>query len=156
MTAEEQIMEIFKEIIDDESFLAEIRSEFIPFYLNLPYIHIDSEIRRDNVLFAFVFWFLAEIQYYKEGTYRDAWSKRKEIGVFFQAARKFDRLENMMLNGAKDEVGESLVDTVADLANYAILWLTFILRERPEDFSKWVKENVQNNLFKMKFLFDSH
>lgn len=95
-------------------------------------------IRRDNALMHAVLAPLLHMQYRKEGTYGDSWAKRGEIGVFFNISRKFDRLEHIVLNGARDEVGESDIDTVADLANYALLWLTYIARERPDQFKDWL------------------
>lgn len=119
--------------ISEEAF-----ESFFNLYSSMPYYSEDMEIRRDNILFVFVFVFMAKIQYAKEGTYGNSWEKRKEVGVFMNMARKFDRLENMIIDGAKDEVGESKVDTVADEGNYATLWMTYILRENPEEFNKWM------------------
>lgn len=99
---------------------------------------IGAEARRDNVLLHVAIAPLLKLQYHKEGAYGDSWAKRGELEVFFNISRKFDRLENIMLNGALDEVDESYVDTVADLANYGLLWLTFIAREKPELFTNWV------------------
>ncbi len=110
-------------------------------YINMPYTFPGMELRDDNLLMVTVFPFLAEIQYKKEGSYGRSWCKRGELDVFFNTARKFDRIENIMLNGAKDEVGESTIDTVGDMANYGQLWMTYYLRNHKEAFFAWAKAN---------------
>jgi len=110
-------------------------------YVNLPYTHPEMELRDDNLLMVAVFPFLAEIQYKKEGAYGRSWCKRGEPDIFFNTARKFDRIENIVLNGARDEVGESTIDTVGDMANYSQLWMTYYLRENTTAFLDWAKAN---------------
>jgi hypothetical protein len=110
-------------------------------YVNLPYVDPDMDVRDDNLLFVAVFPFLAEIQYTKEGGYGRSWCKRGEMDVFFNTARKFDRIENIMLNGGKDEVGEATIDTVGDMTNYGFLWMTYYLREHTTIFLEWAKNN---------------
>jgi len=101
----------------------------------------ENELREDNLLMTAVFVVLSQLQYSKEGTYGRSWCKRGELDVFFNLARKFDRLENMMINEAKDEVGEPLIDTVGDEANYGLLWMTLFLRKHPKVFLEWIKNN---------------
>jgi hypothetical protein len=113
----------------------------VDIYMNLPYVDPDMDIRDDNLLFVTVFPFLAEIQYTKEGGYGRSWCKRGEMDVFFNTARKFDRIENIMLNNGKDEVGEATIDTVGDMANYGMLWMTYYLRVNTEAFITWAKNN---------------
>jgi hypothetical protein len=108
-------------------------------FLTLPQALLARRV--DNMLLVPVFLVLSSLQYSKEGTYGRSWCKRGEMDIFFNLARKFDRLENMMINGAKDEVGEGKIDTVGDNANYGLLWMTHFLREKPEEFTKWVNDN---------------
>jgi hypothetical protein len=117
----------------------------VDFYMSLPYLDFDAPIREDNVLVAITLPFILGLQYKKEGAYGRSWCKRGELDTFFNTARKFDRIENMMLNGAKDEVGEGKVDTVGDMASYGLLWMTFILREHPNEFFSWLNKNVLSN-----------
>lgn len=135
MSLKERIKDCLKQYtsISDEGF-----EDFYKLYSSMPYFSEDMDFRRDNVLLVFVFVFMAKIQYAKEGTYGNSWEKRKEVGVFMNMARKFDRLENMIIDGKQDEVGESKVDTVADEGVYSVLWLTYILRESPEEFKQWM------------------
>lgn len=135
----EKIREILSNYVEisDKGF-----ENFYAFYSKLPYFSENMAVRRDNVLLVYVFMVLSNVQYKKEGTYGNSWEKRGELEVFFNVARKFDRLENIMLKGATDEVGESHADTVADLANYGLLWMTYILREKPELFFNWLENNL--------------
>ena len=98
-----------------------------------------DDVREDNALLTLAFICLSDLQYRKEGSYGRSWSKRGETDVFFNTARKFDRLENMVLYGSHDEVGEGRIDTVGDLANYSLLWMTYFIRETPSEFKKWVE-----------------
>lgn len=114
----------------------------ISIHFELPQMGIDeNEVREDNLLMTAVFVVLSQLQYSKEGTYGRSWCKRGELDVFFNLARKFDRLENMMINGSKDEVGEPMIDTVGDEANYGLLWMTLFLRKHPKVFLDWIKNN---------------
>jgi hypothetical protein len=101
-----------------------------------------GELREDNALMTLAFVSLSHLQYSKEGSYGRSWCKRGEQDIFFNMARKFDRLENMTLHSKDDEVGESKVDTVGDEANYGMLWVTYILRNNPADFVKWLQGNT--------------
>jgi len=126
----------------DPQLVADITvDELVEVYAKLPYVHPEMELREDNLLMTTVFVYLSEIQYKKEGTYGRSFCKRGEMDIFFNMARKFDRLENMMLHDKKDEVGEGKTDTVGDEANYGMLWMTYILREKPELFKNWLKNN---------------
>jgi hypothetical protein len=102
-----------------------------------------EEIREDNLLLTVAFVVLSKLQYSKEGTYGRSWCKRGQTDTFFNLARKFDRLENIVINGAKDEVGESTVDTVGDLANYGLLWVTLFMRKDFDAFNQWLKNNLK-------------
>lgn len=141
---EEKIKEIrerYREILPEE-----ISTKFIdkcvevytslPMFSN-PYLF---NLRDDSLLFVASFVILSELQYKKEGTYGRSWNKRNdEREIFFNLARKFDRLENMVLKDNVDEVGEGRIDTVGDSANYGNLWMTYYIREYPDEFLKWAK-----------------
>lgn len=138
----ERVVQVFRDVQGDKEIfdLDEIYRGFIPFYWALPYTKKDGDVRRDNVLMCYIFWKLAGIQYAKEGAYGSSYAKRGELEVFFNVSRKFDRLENIMLNGSKDEVGESKLDTIGDLANYGLLWLVYLLRTKPKEVMKFLKD----------------
>lgn len=138
----EKVLQVFRDVQGNKEIfdLDEIERDFIPFYWALPYTKEDADVRRDNVLMCYIFWKLAGIQYAKEGAYGSSYAKRGELEVFFNVSRKFDRLENIMLSGAKDEVGESKLDTIGDLANYGLLWLVYLLRTKPEEVIKFLKD----------------
>lgn len=115
---------------------------FARVYSALPHTHKNIKLPNDNIYLVPVFVALAKLQYDKELGYGSSWCKRGELDVFFNTARKFDRIENIMLGKGKDAVGEPKIDTVGDLANYSYLWMTYLLRHAPEDFVKWFKNNV--------------
>lgn len=116
----------------------DLLNTIVKIHFTLPQMDVglSNEIREDNLLMTAVFVVLSQLQYSKEGTYGRSWCKRGEMDVFFNLARKFDRLENMMLNEAKDEVGEPLIDTVGDEANYGLLWMTLFLRKHPKEIGR--------------------
>lgn len=110
-------------------------------YVGQSYIDVNIPLREDNLLAFVAFHLLLKVQYKKEGTYGRSWCRRGELDVFFNLARKFDRLENIILKGAKDEVGEATIDTVGDLTNYGVLWMTYFIRNYPTEFHKWAESN---------------
>lgn len=86
---------------------------------------------------------LQHIHETKSATYGDSWKKRGELAsVFGNVARKFDRISNIAsdpeawakaISGATNEMVE---ETVLDLAVYSVLWCTFLMEERPENFHR--------------------
>jgi hypothetical protein len=110
-------------------------------YCALPYTKPGMKLCDDNILFVTVFPFLAEIQYKKEQGYGRSWCKRGEMDIFFNTARKFDRIENIVLGTGQDQVGEATIDTVGDMANYTMLWMTYYLRVNTDVFLSWAKNN---------------
>ncbi|MNW28080.1 hypothetical protein D3C74_48920 [compost metagenome] len=124
-----------------ESFPYHVSADYvkyaIDFYMTLPFVDYNQPVREDNVLVTALLPYILHLQYKKEGAYGRSWCKRGEMDTFFNTARKFDRIENMMLNGAKDEVGEGKVDTVGDMASYGLLWMTLLARIEPDDFISW-------------------
>lgn len=133
---ETKIHEVLKEATQGRITEEELE-EFLGFYKKLPYV---ENVQRDHVLMVFAFYALSKLQYKKEQTYGNSWEKRGEMGVFFNVARKFDRVESMTLYEAKDAVGESKMDTIGDLAVYSLLWLTYSLRKDPEEFYSWLSQ----------------
>lgn len=122
--------------------LREHADTFAKVYASLPHTNEDIELPNDNIYLVPVFVALSSLQYDKELGYGSSWCKRGELDVFFNTARKFDRIENIMLGKGKDAVGEPKIDTVGDLANYSYLWMTYLLRHNSKDFVKWFKNNV--------------
>jgi len=84
---------------------------------------------------------LAELQDKKDKVYGGSWQKYGEkSSIFPNLARKFDRLENIIVNEA-DAGDESMVDTIADLATYALLWMTYIMHNQPEKYEEWCESH---------------
>ncbi|GLI90895.1 hypothetical protein ACSHUI_00050 [Bacillus subtilis] len=140
-TVEQKIKEILEEATGFKEAgvtLNEARVEkFIEMFKLMPYYSPDMEVRRDNVLFLFAMMDLANLQYRKEGTYGNSWERRKTHSIFANVARKFDRVETMVIDNKADEVGESLLDTVGDFTTYGGLWVTYLMRQNPEEYAKW-------------------
>lgn len=85
---------------------------------------------------------LAKLQEMKDKSYGGSWQKYGEkSSVFPNVARKFDRIANIMVNDV-DPGDEPIVDTVADLATYSLLWLTYIMEHRPQQWIEWVADNI--------------
>lgn len=135
------------------------------------------ESRPDNDKLAPIVTLLMAIQYDKEGFYGSSWKGKGEYrGIMANIDRKYDRLDKMThdeIEGAiptlglledhlvkdrftKEQVGESKVDAVADLANYCLLYLTYIKENYPNVFQVWVDKNVPQYLAdKIPFISDT-
>lgn len=142
VTKQQVIVKALEEIYEKYNVPADIRALAIETHVTLH--GYEKVVREDNALMTVAFVVLSKLQHSKEGSYGRSWSKRGQLDIFFNTARKFDRIENIMLNGGKDEVGETVLDTVGDLANYGLLWTTLFIREDPETFKNWVEENLKN------------
>lgn len=144
------------------------QSEFSPELEELAHSMVkwmDGQLPRpDNSKLPAVFTLLSAIQYHKEGGYGSSWKGKGEYrGIMSNIDRKYDRLDRMTereLDGtlktlkeqeellARDydfysqEVGESKVDAVADLTNYGMLYMTFIMDNFPNVFRLWVERNL--------------
>ncbi|MGH2532371.1 MAG: hypothetical protein ACRDJW_08695 [Thermomicrobiales bacterium] len=79
----------------------------------------------------------------KDAVYGDAWRKRGEtLSIFPNIARKYDRLEIAATQGELFQAAtgklsrtvEPLLDTVADLAIYALKYLTFLAEQQRTTF----------------------
>lgn len=85
------------------------------------------------------------LQSHKAKRYGDSWCKHGEaISVFGNTSRKYDRVQNIIVDYAERGVplpppdsDESLAETVGDLGIYSILWMTYIKKNRPEEYRTW-------------------
>jgi hypothetical protein len=128
---------------------------------------VDLPERPDNSKIPDVLTLLMAIQYDKEGSYGSSWKGKGEYrGIMANIDRKYDRLDKMTddeLNGKiptlsdlerqlqditfnENRIGESKVDAIADLANYVILYMTYVRDNFPRVFNLWVKKNVPSYL----------
>ena len=92
--------------------------------------------------------------------YRNSWQRRGDMGVLHNVFRKIDRIENLV----EDEIrhggqavpsSESMVETVADLAVYAVKWLDWFCQTRPSEFYAWW-ENLLTEARNAGVLSESH
>jgi hypothetical protein len=92
----------------------------------------------------------------KSVQYGDSWQKRGEVrGPIANLDRKYDRImksiEQWQENGKNDPYPR--IDGSADLAVYALLYLSTYLREHyPDAFEKWRTEEVESFLSRYRSL----
>jgi hypothetical protein len=125
------------------------------------------EERPDNSNLPPVVTMLMAIQYDKEGQYGSSWKGRGEYrGIMSNIDRKYDRLDHLTQLEIEDamkslqelendlkmkeidpsDVPESKIDAIADLANYCLLYMTYVREKYPMVFDVWVKKNVPSYL----------
>lgn len=105
---------------------------------------VENSVEKDKD-FALISNLLFLLQSYKAKRYGSSWCKHGEaISVFGNLSRKYDRIEHIITQHIKErtplpapESEESLAETVADLAVYAILWLLYIQENRPVEMDAW-------------------
>lgn len=125
------------------------------------------ESRPDNSNLPPVVSILMAIQYDKEGHYGSSWKGKGEYrGIMSNIDRKYDRLDKMTQDEVEgttqtlkkleaqlqcghlnpEDVGESKIDAIADLANYCLLYMTYVKENYPGLFNVWVDKNVPKYL----------
>lgn len=134
------------------------------------------DCRPDNLNLPPIVSILMAIQYDKEGHYGSSWKGKGEYrGIMANIDRKYDRLDKMTQDEVEgltptlmkleeelqcghispDNVGESKIDAVADLANYCLLYMTYVREQYPGLFKVWVDRNVPKYLAdKIPFIQD--
>lgn len=81
----------------------------------------------NNSLFSEILAILSTLHYKKTLVYKDSWKKHGEVlGVFANISRKYDRIESLLVDKVRATNDESIVDTIADLAVYAVKYLTYL------------------------------
>lgn len=94
--------------------------------------------------------FLLELQTQKAEAYGRSYCRHGDLSIFLNVERKWDRISNIMEKAMKQgteslyEEGtptETFVDTVVDLASYGLLWVGYIMENRPEAFQKFLSSN---------------
>lgn len=154
---------------DDSFFEQDDRS---PHLLDLGYSMLGwsdgLEERPDNSKLPPIVTMLMAIQYDKEGSYGSSWKGKGEYrGIMSNIDRKYDRLDKMTddeISGAikslgqleteltnlknntgntvGNDIGESKIDAIADLANYCLLYMTYVKEQYPHVFKVWVDKNI--------------
>lgn len=129
------------------------------------------EARPDNDNLPPVVTLLMVIQYDKEGGYGSSWKGKGEYrGIMANIDRKYDRLDKMTMDeinkeipsladlekqiimesqpnaGKRAPIGESKIDAIADLANYCLLYMTYVKETYPNVFDVWVDKNIPHYL----------
>lgn len=97
-----------------------------------------------NFAFSFVCGLLCKLESVKGRSYAASWQKRGERdGAMVNVQRKFDRLESAIYGRTP---GETLTQTLGDMAVYAAKWTVLRAEIDPAEFSAWVDEVI--NLIK--------
>ena len=112
---------------------------------------VENSVEKD-INFKQVTDLLFELQKFKSKRYGSSWCKHGEaISIFGNVSRKYDRLETMITdlinNGVQlpsPDSEESLAETIGDLANYCILWLLWIKKNRDSEFHSWSTRILRN------------
>ena len=95
---------------------------------------------------------LLKLQAQKSAVYGRSYARHGDLSVFLNTERKWDRISNIMDKAMKEgtdflysdkagTVTETFLDTVVDLASYALLWVGYIKETHPEAFQKFLDDN---------------
>lgn len=106
----------------------------------------------DNLSILKVLPSVLTLQNQKESQYGSSWKKYQDTSAFFNLARKYDRIENIMKNVMKNGLdsmfsddncipGETILDTLVDLGNYSLLWTAYIAERYPDVWNKFLSQN---------------
>ena len=114
-------------------------------------IQSDTQVSTDTKNLVKVFPLLLQLQENKGKYYGRSYCKHGHLSIFMNVERKWDRLANIMdsliQNGTKDffksegSHNETIVDTIADLATYSLLWLGYMYENHPDLIAKFISEN---------------
>ena len=88
---------------------------------------------------------LAMLQHAKGVHYKNSYSKHGLMSIFFNLSRKYDRWENQLFHGTGDAPSESVLDTLADLAVYAVKQFAWVAARQPQAYLKWL-ESVEREM----------
>ena len=82
-------------------------------------------------------------------TSTETYKKFGPISMYLRMYDKMGRLENLMVKGQKNNVGEAIDDTLLDLANYAIITIIERRKAEAEEKSGMIRNIVQetNDVF---------
>lgn len=121
------------------------------------YLDSQNELSEDNINIMLMLPAILELQNQKSLIYGRSYCKHGDTSIFFNVERKWDRVENIFSKALQTGVSklyskdsatptETFVDTVVDLANYSILWASYIRTEHPEEWEKFLESNNLTDL----------
>ena len=121
------------------------------------YLDSQNELSEDNINIMLMLPAILELQNQKSLIYGRSYCKHGDTSIFFNVERKWDRVENIFSKALQTGVSklyskdsatptETFVDTVVDLANYSILWASYIRTEYPEEWEKFLESNNLTDL----------
>lgn len=112
----------------------------------------EDKFYEDSVAVQNILPYLLLLQNNKEKCYGESWRKYEDIGAFLNLARKYDRIENIMKramlegtqvlwDGSSDLSTETILDTIADLALYSLMWTSYIATRYPQLWERFLTMN---------------
>ena len=121
------------------------------------YLDSQNELSEDNINIMLMLPAILELQNQKSLIYGRSYCKHGDTSIFFNVERKWDRGEIIFSEALQTGVSklyskdsatptETFVDTVVDLANYSILWASYIRTEHPEEWEKFLESNNLTDL----------
>lgn len=116
------------------------------------YINSQKELSLDNFNVMKILPYILKLQNQKSLIYGRSYCKHGDFSIFLNTERKWDRISNIMENAMREGVEklysdesstptETFVDTVVDLASYALLWIGWIYENHPTEFENFVSSN---------------
>lgn len=96
---------------------------------------------------------LVELQNDKGHQYGRSYCKMGDTSIYFNVARKYDRIENIIKRALENGVEKTLhggdsstatetfLDTVSDLAVYSLMWAGYIKETHPDEWESFKKSN---------------
>lgn len=114
------------------------------------YMNNEKVLQPDNINMLEFIPYLLKLQNDKAAIYGRSYCRHGDLSIFLNLERKWDRISNIMSKAMKEgtdtlfEQGtatETFMDTVVDLASYAMLWAAYCMREHPEAFKQFVESN---------------
>lgn len=116
------------------------------------YLASQDELSQDNLNVLAILPELLRLQNEKSLIYGRSWCKHGELSAFFNLERKWDRIQNIMEHAMVEGTDyvhsdkastptETFTDTIADLANYSLMWVGYIKEKYPEEWQSFVEAN---------------
>lgn len=112
----------------------------------------EKELHEDNLKVQTIIPYLLKLQNQKESFYGNSWRQYGDMSAFFNLARKWNRIETIMQTAMQqgtehlfDESSqlatETILDTIADLALYGLMWSADIAQRYPNLWERFLEMN---------------
>ena len=114
---------------------------------------LDGEMTQDTENLLEIIPALLRLQNDKGHQYGRSYCKMGDTSIYFNVARKYDRIENIIrraldngvektLHGGDSSTAtETFLDTVSDLAVYSLMWAGYIRETHPDEWKRFLASN---------------